>query len=405
MNAKKLARWKITELEKANAIIQEIENVQPLSIQRIYPEWEFNKDYTTSLDPKVPLWALVPFFSKVIVGITPYFRDEEAFCKWYGVSLRELFQLYEKKRVLIRVLFPSARSSIPSFMDPLFDGTFPSTARDRVFDECLIGQDRSKELKSRFASIVRRGTFDISIDGFTGHKGRAFKTAESVYLQLHAFGYGQHARAFEKMYNLDNNAAMKWLEMCRLLLIGPYHYSLLGIHSIPQDAISTVSNKQILQFPIELGRILVETLGLVGTEDYPGDFTLNDCLAVYPDFQLARETLLALDRAIKTGNKDVMVHSSEDLRQILFKAKKSLKRWLRLIRCIIACGAGVITAPFDGFTGILVGIGTGVAGELESERLDKRLSPLAHKIIDNRSAHLGLLLRLDESVRSHFKNK
>ncbi|MGO9586476.1 MAG: hypothetical protein ACLP2Y_09800 [Limisphaerales bacterium] len=138
MNAAQLARWKERENARAKQVVDSIGNLSPSSIRKIYPEWPLQGAYTTSIEPHVPIWAMVPFFSKVIVGIVPYFRDEDAFQQWYGLSVRQLLQLHEKGHLLVRMLFPRTATTVPKFLNPFFGEEFPSTARDIAFDNRLL---------------------------------------------------------------------------------------------------------------------------------------------------------------------------------------------------------------------------------------------------------------------------
>jgi hypothetical protein len=177
MDATRLKRWKERERNKAEELAGGLLRPSPKDITKLYPEFTLKGVYTTSLDPYVPLWVLLPFFDKILVGIMPYLRTEDDFRRWYGLTVRQMLSLYEQQRIHLRVLFPSAATTTPRYLNPFFSAEFPSTARDLAFDRRLLGPDRFVELQRRFALATRKTPGDVSIDGFTGHRGRAFRTA------------------------------------------------------------------------------------------------------------------------------------------------------------------------------------------------------------------------------------
>jgi len=228
------------------------------------------------------------------------------------------------------------------------------------------------------------------------------RTAEAVFLQLHALGYGHEASQFESMFPTNSDAAMKWLELCRRFLFGPYHYSLLGVHSIPRscEALTPIKGT-VLRFPSELGRILVEAFELIRYVDARGNVTLDEVLAVHPDFELARNALLALDSALRSNREEQVVKHVEDLKAILEKAKAKERFYLHSIKYVIAAGATIATAPMSPALGVLTGLGIGTV-EFVGEKVDRLTIPLARKFVERQFPHLGLILKLDESVRKSF---
>lgn len=381
-----------------------LETVESTSIRHLYPEFNLSSTHTTSLDPYTPIWALVPFFEKVVVGILPYLRDEQQFVDWYGVSVRQLLHLRDMGKVEIRVLFPS-QNVVPKLVTPFFTDEFPSTIRDRLFVKTLLGNERIGALKERFRRVMSSTPKPPSLDGPVGNARRAFNTYEAVYLQLHAHGYEQKATEFEILHQMNPHAGSRWLELCRLLLLGPIHYSLLGIHTVSSNVPELVrpEDDATFEFPSELGRILVDALGLVAIHDEPDDFTLNDCLAVYDDFEQARETLSALHNAIRSGEEVGLVNSADELRELIRNARRRERNWLRVIRLVSATGLGVLTLPFDGGIGLLAGLGFGVATEFGGEYVDKTLRPVARKLPGAPPDHLALLIDLDDQIKRHFQ--
>lgn len=369
MNASQLKKWKDRQVEDAENLVAAIPNPSPDKIKAIYPEFKLGGVYTTSLDPYTPLWALLPFFDKVIVGITPYLRTENQFSQWYGVSPKQLMTLRENDKVVVRVLFPKATNTVPSFLNHFFTDEFPSTIRDRVFDDHLLGNGRFKDLTRRFTNCLSGFNLDQSIDSFRGNQKRALRTAEAAYLQLHALGYSNRADEFETLYKSSPTSAFSWLELCRLFLVGPIHYSLLGSHLVSSD-VGVLQNphRNVLRFPSELGRILVETLQLVKVVDEPGDFTIDDCIQMYPDYEEARTTLFALDNALKQGIEKDVVSTSDELKRLIKGGYSRRENWLHFFKIIASTGVGAAALPLNPALGLLVALGFEISRNLGVQR-------------------------------------
>lgn len=404
MNATQLKKWKEEQIGVAEEIVHSLQNPMPENITELYPEYNLIGDYTTSLDPYTPLWALLPFFGKIIVGILPYLKNEDEFIEWYGVSTKQMLKLHELGRVEIRVLFPQKTNTIPKTCNCFFERKFPSTIRDIRFDHKILGEDKLYEIRERFNQKVSDSIGHKSIDGFLGNKMRALRTAESAYIQLHALGYEKKAYEFEDTFAKDANVGMRWLELCRLFLIGPIHYSLLGIHCVSSNApqLFTFDSQKTVKFPSDLGKMLVEAMNLTKNIDEINSFTIDDCISIYPDFERARETLFELNKAIKEGVEDRVLSSAEDLRKMLQKAKKRNKMYLHVIKAVAATGIGLTTAPFDLGIGLLMALGFNVASEVGASKIDKHLKPVVSKISRTKK-HLNLLIGLDEDIKKKYK--
>ncbi|HYG08397.1 MAG TPA: hypothetical protein VD835_00350, partial [Pyrinomonadaceae bacterium] len=143
MNSAQLKRWKEREAIRAKELSEGVAGGSPeFSLKDFYPEFELVGPYTTSLEPYCPIWALVPFFRKVVVGINPYLKDEAAFSNWYGISPRQLLWLQEMGRVEIKVTFPRSANTVPSYLNTFFTGRFPSTIRDHEYTHRLLGEEK-----------------------------------------------------------------------------------------------------------------------------------------------------------------------------------------------------------------------------------------------------------------------
>ena len=142
MNAKQLKKWKEKQQAKAYDIVNSISEPHPDNITDIYPEFCLEGAYTTSLDPYTPVWAIVPFFKKIIVGITPYLKTEKDFIKWYGVTVKQLLKMKEMDRVEIRVIYPYSTNTVPKYLNCFFNDIHPSTIRDKMFANRLIDNEK-----------------------------------------------------------------------------------------------------------------------------------------------------------------------------------------------------------------------------------------------------------------------
>jgi hypothetical protein len=184
VNAEQLSAWRGNELARARALIEQVRPTEPSEIKRIYPELSLHGVYTTSLEPYAPVWLLLPFFDRIIVGIVPYLQSEDQFRNWYGLSVRDMLGLANQGRLVIRLLVPRSLEVVPQYLDPFFSEGFPSTARDLAFDEALLGPDKLPAVRDRFRFVLEGIERSESIDGFVGNTSRAYKTAETVYIQL-----------------------------------------------------------------------------------------------------------------------------------------------------------------------------------------------------------------------------
>lgn len=330
---------------------------------------------------------------------------EDQFRAWYGIDIKQLLALHQLGRVNIRILFPSGGTTIPNVLQPFFSGEFPSTARDLAFNKHLLGEAQFEDLRRRFERLIGKSLGDTSIDGFPDNTRRAFKTAQTAYVQLHALRHSAASDQFEMMWHHSPSDALRWLEVCRLFLIGPIHYSLNGIHCVSNAApqIQAPAAGSALQFPAELERILVNALGLVRHDETQADFTFSDCLAMFPDFELARNALTKLDQALKSGDENQTISSADDLRQLIANARLKGRSWLKWMKIAAATGLGAVNMPLNPVIGLLSTLGFALFENLGSERVDRVLEPVARKLTPKSQQHLNLILELDDEARRHFK--
>ena len=135
----------------------------------------------------------------------------------------------------------------------------------------------------------------------------------------------------------------------------------------------------------------------------PQKFFVNDCIAMYEDFELARGALLELHRNIQE-RKLPQINTVEDLRNILNKHKKSHRIWLATMRSVIATAFSALTIPLAPAVGLLATLGFSVVEDRASklaEGLVTRSRATAQKVFGRPS--LTLLLKLDTRLKEHFR--
>ena len=402
MNEHELIKWKERATNKTYDIVCNIEEEKKMDLRSYYPEFSFEGAYSTSLDPYVPLWASIPFFERIIVGILPNLKTETDFLNWYGLSPKQMLNLHEKGRINVRILYPKTLDSTPEYLDDLFYENFPTTQRDFEYNKILLDDETRGIYSERFRTKTSQCKRSTSIDTFKGDKSRALKTAETAYLQLIGLGFHTEAQEFESLLVDCEDSAFKWLETCRLLLIGPVHYSIGGIHSIGNKALfneKSLKNNTV-KFPKELGVVLINAFELVKQTTDIKKFTLEDCVNVYENSSLARETLISLDNMVKKS--EIRIDTVEDLKKIFRKAKKRDLFWLKTLKIAAAVSVsipGMFTAPY---IGLLSGAGFSFVSE-KSKKLENIYQNLAHKIGKiNQDPSLTLLVELDEDVRNNY---
>lgn len=413
MNTKQLKKWKATECRYAKELADTVRKEEDFKIQDFFPELDLNSPYTTSLDPYVPVWSLLPFFRTIIVGITPYFKTPDDFKAWYGLRPEQILQLANRGRIAIRVLFPHATASTPSFLNPFFELGFPSSARDEEYDRLLLSEEGEKEARQRFSHIVGESTPITSIDHFPDHKKRAYHTAERAYFQLLALGYTKEAAYFEELYTKNSSLAFNWLETCRLFLVGPLHYSLNGIHLVAGSAPLIASGLEApgsrpssLIFPQDIGKALINRLGLVRPKDATEPATnLQGILEIYPNYELARRALLKLAKAVKDGNDLAILNEANLLEEEISKFDKKADMLVRAFRYIGVITGCTISTLLGSLPGFLAGLGFGIATEALSPQIDHTLLPMGRRVAKaGRPPQLTALYDLAKDVREHFRS-
>ena len=403
MNAKQLRQWK--ELQKAESlnIGEACKDNSEISLLDFYPEFNLKgKLYTTSLDPRVPLWQVLPFFEKIIVGILPYLSTEEEFKRWYGVTSKQMLWLYENNFIELRIIFPRSKSTIPNYLNPFFEFNLPSGLRDSEFTNRLLGNDGIHLSKERFNKSTTNFKWSLSIDGFAKDPVRAKKTAEYVYLQLNALGYYKEVSEFEALCNISENTALEWLELCRLLLIGPIHYSMGGVHCVPYQVLSGISSKTknyntdaIQSFPSELAHILIEFYRLYSPKTDLMTLELKEVIDIKSEVDTANRLLFSLHNQLI--NRKIEINTLEDFKSIVTNADDRFKNIMRTLRILAASGLSLATMPINPIIGLLAGIGFQVVAESSSKPVDKALVPIAKKVL--RDPVLTLIVEANNKLK------
>jgi len=403
MNASQLKKWKERKIEEEKAHVGNAIKKGASQVKDIYKDFGLKGSYTTSLDPYIPLWALVPFFDQIIVGILPYLKTEEDFINWYGVTVKQLLILEKQNRVKIRLIYPMSLNSIPQYLNCFFERNYPCSLRDYEFNSQILG-DVNIELHNRFSFFIKKYDSDVSIDTFKGNRKRAVKTAETVYLQLAALGFNDQMSHFEDLAQINIKSAIKWLEICRLFYVGPEYYSLGGIHSVADNSINDIKgNNDTIVFPKDVGIVLVKAFELFKPKYEIKRFSLEDCISVYKNSELARSTIVSLSEYIKKKNIDI--DTVEKLKNLIRTTKKRDEFWMRTLRIVAATAVSASMMTFEPVLGVLAGLGFSVISETKSKPIDKSLKLIVEKIKKYRNdPSLALLLKLDKDVKKNYQH-
>jgi len=403
MNSKQLKNWKEEKYEDALKIVSSVSVNQNTQLKDVYPEFNFHGSYSTSLDPYVPLWALLPYYDRVVVGVLPYLKSEEEFIRWYGVSVKQMIYLQELGRLNIRLINPGSLSTLPKYLNPLYERNFPTTHRDYIYHESRLGEASIIALKEHFKSVFSSVKVKRSIDSLEGNRGRTFKSTETAYIHLASVGGFEQLQKFDDLIQNNPESAMQWLEYCRLLLVGPEYYSFGGIHSVADKVFERQGyDNSELSFPSELGRLLVEFYKLFEPKYELSKFGFKDTIDIYENSQVARNALLELSDAVK--NNGLVVEKTEDLKEIVTNAKKKDEYWMRGLRVAAATGLSAAMIPFEPVVGILAGLGLSVLSETTSKPLDSGLRPVAERLDRMTSKNsLAMLIKLDEDIKSKYQ--
>lgn len=401
MNAVSLKSWKNRELEKAASLASQLKGCERVSIRQMYPEFTLEPPYTTSLDPYMPLPALLPFFRTVLVGVLPTLRSEEAFRSHYGVSSNELLALHRSGRVQVRVLFPRSTSTVPKFLDPFFDEseTIPSTERDRQFCLLALG-DEGERVRKYYAATVG-GHVPQSIDRTEASRARKFRISEAAFMQLWALGYRNACEEFCRMYSQRPALALDFLEGCRLFLVGPVHYSLEGIHcvasSAPQLPLTQPAAGDVQTLDVNLGVTLAERLPLYVRQAKRLD--VDTALEIYPDYEKARLALMSLQDAVRGGEFPAVRRSCDVVEDTLRAAQKARAESVLALEVLVAVGAALGTYPVAGVKGALLSAITAAAGIALGPGVRTLLTPVSDCAIRlKHNSHVITVLTLVEDV-------
>lgn len=403
MNSKQLKRWKEDNYASALDLVSSASVNSNTQLKDVYPEFNFQGSYSTSLDPYVPVWAMLPYYDRIIVGILPYLKSEEEFTRWYGISVKQMLNLQELGKLNIRLINPGSLSTLPKYLNPFYEQNFPTTHRDYIYHEALIGEDRIAVLKKHFKSIFTNVKVKRAIDSLESNRGRTFKSTETAYIQLASIGGTEQLQKFDELIIESPESAMRWLEYCRLFLVGPEHYSFGGIHSVADAVLENHGDVDSeIAFPSELGRMLVEFYKLFEPKYELSKFGFEDTIDIYENSETARNALFELSDAVK--NNSLVIEKIDDLKEIVAKAKKGDEYWMRGLRVAAATGLSATMMPFEPVVGLLSGLGLSVLSETPSKPLDSGLRPIAEKL-DRLAAknNLAMLIKLDEDVKSKYQ--
>jgi hypothetical protein len=114
------------------------------SSKSLFPEYDLNQLYCSSLEPYSKIWEMLPFRKKLVVHINVELSDPHKFYEWYGVSAEQLLELKKDKKVEIMVNLPADKIDLPTYLDVRLEKRFPSSVRFGNLTERLVDEEKRK---------------------------------------------------------------------------------------------------------------------------------------------------------------------------------------------------------------------------------------------------------------------
>ena len=406
MNPQQLKKWKEDEMNLTeNLSIRLVNNAESSQIHDYFPELEMAESRSTSLEPYLPVWAVLPFYEQVLLNISPHLRTETEFIEWYGLSPKQVLDLADRGRIVIKVIYPKAFNSIPKYLNEFYYRKYPSTLREKYFvSNKLGGQEKINEITNHFNEIINKTVPIKGPDTYTGNSKRIINNYANIFLQLHALGQNDIINKFEQLIFNSSQIAFDWLSTSRLLNIGPTFYSYNGIHSVASQSIkSTIKNiNDVNSFPSELTINFIKAFKLIREKNIKSPFNLDDILTIYPNSELARSAFINLKNSVYNGNANV--EELENISNLITKAKGVESILLRCLKLIGATSISAASIPLNPAIGLIAGLIVGTLTEFGSNKIDKTLTPHVHTIMKTMGkAHLTTLLDLDYDVKKNFR--
>jgi hypothetical protein len=347
----------------------------------IFPEYDLNQLYCTSLEPYSKIWEMLPFRKKLLVHINVDLSDAHQFNEWYGVSVEQLVQLEKNKKIEIMINLPADYMDLPSYLDVMLERRFPSSARFKSLTEQLVGEEIRKSIDEKISMLAKR--LPMSVDGL-GKIGkeserRVFRTTRAACYQLLCLGYDKEVDDVIRTAFINPELARKLLDSYRLFLAGPYFYSLDGIHQVSGNAViqnDIRGNLHVMNenkiFPSEVARILVDTLALVRPHN------LDHAMDIYPDYEEAVNALSVLERYVKKNEtikeiSDMTLEIKRIFHETLLGIENKKTTIEKIIEILCIGGATATGFAIGGMGGILLGpVFSAIGNRYVSHKISKK---------------------------------
>lgn len=158
-----------------------------------YPEFKFKEPYGLQTLSDEPIYTIFPFYEQIIVHVGPFSKRD--FKRLYGVSIKDLVELYKENRVL--PLLSKTYKDYPSDFDELFkaasrkDGHIPTSYRISSFLD-TNGSTFSylyETLKEKFLYSEFDSTITAIFKDDPNPKDKVINSIASCLSELKALGY------------------------------------------------------------------------------------------------------------------------------------------------------------------------------------------------------------------------
>ena len=320
MEKEELLDYEEREKEEGRKLLDKSVNAKHFSISDFYPSFHLSSDDSPycgdltkheTLGWNTPLWILLPFYKKIIVGIEPL-RDKEAFEDRYGVSLRHFLGLIKDGHIIVRLNNPPMSYEGLHYLDDILEARPPSSLRSDAFSVRCVGSEED------FMSCVDDAEGFLRNLAWSGKYWKKPKAQSARALaNLHTRLMIHEPEIIDYIKNEAKKSGILDADIVRLYvsyyysLVAPTYRSFDGCHALPKEVFGKVVQKTgtIFAFPMEIGRFLTTKFELYCPN------SLDDAVSIYPDYQKARDVLKRLDQMIDgKDNEDKIVDTTEELK-------------------------------------------------------------------------------------------
>ncbi len=295
----------------------------------------------------------------------------------------------------MRLSYPPRFYEGLDYLDPILADYAPTTARGEAYCTAILGKTNFDSLRSQ----ASKWTIPVRVHQRIGltrkdPQGDYEESVKTNYARLATLGYQKQVQELADRYKGTDFTSRFWI--LYLTKAAPCFRALDGIAVMPKGDIQPVSG--VDSFPVELGRILLKTVGLGRAEN------LDDAMQMHSECQRLRETLRMLDDAIGTGQAESLI---EEKVFAFSKEADKMRREKENVKELIVTLAessvpSLIGAATAGPAGAVVGLAGGLLAHqgFRIERIEKQADKIAERMAKFRKpSHIIALYDLKESVK------